>query len=459
MGELDKRNWDAWENVLTGHGTSRDKRTSSRIGAVRQTVDRQTLEDIFAGDDIAARMALKPASDMTRAGWTLEIGDDLEARDAVLSKLGELGAAKHLKEGLTWATVYGGGMIFVGADDRAGDSVDALAEPLDMGRLQSVEYLETYDRFELDIHSEYTAEDVASGSASVGKVGKPKAYRLRSQTSPRGQATTQDLVIHESRWIRLDGPITPRERKRRNDGWNDSAYTRIEQVLADFGIGWGGAAHLLADWAVGVFKMQGLAEAIASDSSGLVLDRIGIMDMCKSTVRMLPLDETEEYQRMQTPVQGMSDLLDRFMIRMAAAADMPVTVLFGRSPAGMNATGESDIRIWYDQVASRQEAELRSPLERLVELITASAEGPTGGQVPDEIALAFNPLWQPTQKETTETRKIQADADAVYIDTGVASPDEIARSRFGGEEYSYETTIDLDAEPAPAAEPEPEPEA
>jgi hypothetical protein len=49
-----------------------------------------------------------------------------------------------------------------------------------------------------------------------------------------------------------------------------------------------------------------------------------------------------------------------------------------------------------------------------------------------------------TEKEQAEVRKIQADTDAIYIDTGVVAEDEITYSRFGGGEYSTDTILDLE---------------
>lgn len=42
---------------------------------------------------------------------------------------------------------------------------------------------------------------------------------------------------------------------------------------------------------------------------------------------------------------GLPDVYDRVMMDVAGAARTPVTKLFGRSPAGMNATGESDLKM------------------------------------------------------------------------------------------------------------------
>ncbi len=51
------------------------------------------------------------------------------------------------------------------------------------------------------------------------------------------------------------------------------------------------------------------------------------------------------------------------------------------------------------------------------------------------------PLWQLTEKEKAETRKIQADTDAVYLDRQVLKSTEVRSSRFGGDTYSSETVL------------------
>src|SRR5690606_930445 len=44
---------------------------------------------------------------------------------------------------------------------------------------------------------------------------------------------------------------------------------------------------------------------------------------------------------------GINDIYESFMLDVSGAAQIPVTKLFGRSPAGFQATGESDLRNYY----------------------------------------------------------------------------------------------------------------
>jgi hypothetical protein len=84
---------------------------------------------------------------------------------------------------------------------------------------------------------------------------------------------------------------------------------------------------------------------------------------------------------------------------------------------------------------------LRQPSERLTFLTMKSSEGPTkGAEIPDW-SIKFVPLWQPTEAEVIKMRKEQAETDERYINSNVLEPAEVAISRFGGDEYSVETTL------------------
>lgn len=447
-----------WSNVTSGHGTSRDRRMQTQIKPVNATMSYGEIDDLYAGDDLAAKIVDKPAEDMVRKWISLSVTSDdgesdTDTSDAILQDLNRLDAMGMMRKALTWARAYGGALVFIGADEGGGDASD-LSQPLDMGRVREIKYLEVYDRFEVDINSYYTAED-PEDLQDIEKLGRPKTYTIN--TAEAGTAALATIPIHETRFLRFDGPLTARRRRNRQNGWNDSVYTRISQLLADFGISWASASFLLSDFSQAVFKMKGLGEAVSTDQGDLVLARMEIMDMCRSTVRTVPIDaDDEDYQRHQTPITGLPELLEIFMFRMSSAARIPATVLFGRSPAGMSATGESDLSIWYDQVGSMQETDLRPKLTHLIELVMSAAQGPTSGSIPESWEYAFNPLWQMSEKETAEAHKTQAETDQIYIENQVVTPDEIAKSRYGGEIYSYETHIDSEArEAAVAQDPEP----
>lgn len=449
---------DGWENTITGHRTARDKITGARIQSVAPSTDRQSLEDIYHGDDLGARIVDELVGEMLRKwirlnvtmGDRADVEDNVNAASDMIDALDALCARAKLKEALTWAQVFGGSIIFIGADDGGGNDIESMAQPLRKNAIRSIKFLEVYDRWDVDIEDEYS-------DPLESKFGQPKTYRIQNSGSVRGTANLPELVIHESRTIRFDGVRVNRRRLLRNNGWHDSIYTRIDQVLADFGISWSSASHLLADFAQMIFTSPGLGASLAMDGEGVLLDRMQTMDMCRSTVRMIPIDEGESLERKSTPISGMPELLDRFILRMAAAARMPVTKLFGQSPSGLSVTAEGDLTFWYDRVESQQDSDLRKQLEYLIELLWLAKDGPTGGVEPESWALDFETLWQLSQLEEVQARKTQAEIDQIYMDGGVLMKDEVAQSRFGGDRYSFETQLDDELREQEEPEPEPEP--
>ena len=131
---------------------------------------------------------------------------------------------------------------------------------------------------------------------------------------------------------------------------------------------------------------------------------------------------------------------------------MPVAVLLGRSPAGLNATGDADTRGWDDVVDGERRTVLLPALERVVRLLLLSREGPTRGVEPEGWSVVLPPLRTPTPSEDAALRKAVADTDVAYVQAGVLAPEEVARSRFRPEGWSAETSVDLEARDAPPAD-------
>lgn len=419
---------DGWVNVLSGFGTSDDKRTSTKFGT--ECLASVEAADLWRGDDMAARIVEDIPAEMYREGIEFTCEDD-DATAAVHEELERLAAVDCLVHGGEFERAYGGAAIFPVINDSTGD----LALPLSESTISEIKHLQVFEAEELYPHRFYT--DIRSP-----KFGEPEVYQYVPISAPG--ASTQPLTyIHESRLITFPGiRVTRRQLPGSAYGWGDSVFNRVWRVLSDFGIAWSSAAVLLHEFAVGVMSMDGLAQLLGTeDGEKMVIARLKGMMLGKSTIKSLLVDSKDKYSREQTPVTGLPDLLDKFWTRLAAAANMPVTRLSGMSPGGLNSTGESDTRAWYDTIAVHQHRAMPR-VRRLVHLILLAKSGPTRGKVPPGWQVKFKPLWQPSEKEIAEARKLQAETDKIYIEAQVIDPDDVAESRFGEDGYSHETTID-----------------
>ena len=248
--------------------------------------------------------------------------------------------------------------------------------------------------------------------------------------------------IHETRVIRFDGAPADNLKRRQLAGWTPSVLQRPYAVLRDFAASFQAAANLLVDASQGVFKMKGVIDAIASGEVQNLQTRMQLTDMMRSSARALILDveEGEEFSRVPTALGGIPDMLDRFMMRVAAAGDTPVSILFGRSAAGMNATGDLDVRMFYDTIASDQENILEPALRRLYAMLQNVI-----GQKGKDFKIVFRPLWQPTDLEQAALELSVAQKDKIYLDAAAILPEEVALNRWASGKFSSQTTLSPEA--------------
>jgi len=435
---------DGWVNLLTGLGSTRDKRYNAEFTA--DQVDDGTAREYWRGNDIAARIIEVPPQEMLRAGWDLRIqtedddtvGQTADLAEEVQGATEDLQLDETLERALQYERAYGGSAIFPIINDGNED----LQEPFDLEGLISLSHFLVLEPRELVPVTWY--DDITKP-----KYGDPEVYRLTPVT--QGVIAPANVLIHESRLLVFPGVRVSRSQVANGrQGWGDSVLTRVNTVLRDFGVAWESVAAILQDFSQAVYKIIGLANMLASDDKKTFQNRMAAMDLSRSVMRAIVLDTEEDFERKPTPLTGIPETLDKFATRLAAAADMPVTLLMGVSPAGLNATGESDRAFFYDRISRLQRTKLRPRLEQVLKMIfQARMLGPEGKpgigtSEPPVWSVQWKPLWEPSEKEVIETRKMQADADGVYLDRGVLLPEEVAISRFGGDEYSAKTQIDIE---------------
>ena len=126
------------------------------------------------------------------------------------------------------------------------------------------------------------------------------------------------------------------------------------------------------------------------------------------------------------------------MMDMAGAAEIPATKLFGRSPQGLNATGEADLRNYYDMIAQMQERILRPALEKLLPVMAISC----WGYVPDDFEIVFEPVMTSSPAERAElVQKMAGDVIEGYKCGLFTREQAIAELKSRGEEMGVYTKV------------------
>lgn len=439
--------YDGWENTITGLGIfGRDKRLGAAF--TPDLVSQEICEQTWRGDDMFARMIETVPNEGLREGFEISVEGDKALCEALDEEHRRLDTREIARKAWQYARAYGGAGILLGADDGETN----LELPLNEDRIREFKSLAVFTPREL--HPARYYSDILDP-----RYGNVAVYRLLPWYAPPGADVRAFPLIHESRIARLPGEETSRRARLTNiqPGWEDSILVRVGQVISDFQAAWQGASIILQDFAPPVLKLKGLAKILAAqkDASDTALTtRARMLELSRSIARTTIIDSEEEYGRETVNVTGYADLLEKLMLRLAAAAQMPVSLLFGQAPAGLTATGDSDIRWFYDQVAAMQERKLRPVLNRITELMLKAKAGPSRGIIPENWDIRFHPLWQMGKDDETKLRYQQAQADALYIQNQVLTPEEVAKSRFGGDAYSLETQLDIPNREAMSTEPD-----
>lgn len=424
---------DGYTNGVTGLGSrTQDKATFATFQRDCK-LDCETLQTMYSNDGIVKRICTTVPQEAMRQGFELKVGknntEDQDAINRLERELERLNAPEKIKEAMIWARVFGGAVVYMGIDDGKAESSE-----VDFNKIKEVNFLTVLDRRDLVPHTYY--DDPLSP-----KFNDPKTYKVVAVGRGGTDSRSFNVEIHESRLMVFEGTLTPRREKARNNGWGHSLIQSVEPALKQYLVTVQSLAHLMQDSYQGVFKIEGLMDMVSS-SGNTVLERMAQVDWNRSNARALVLDaESEDFARDNISFGSMPEVLDRMYLNLSAYTGIPVTFLMGQSPSGLNATGESDIRIFYDSVKSLQISEIKPNIERLVKALMVSRRGVTNGQELQDWRIEFNPLWQQTEKEKAETRRVQAEADSMYLDRGVLTAQEVADSRFGSGEYSLETNI------------------
>lgn len=414
---------DGWMNVITGLGIcGRDKKQSSFF-RISNVFNRSELDQMYRSDGVLRLIIDLFAQEMIRQGW--EVEGDTEGK--IVAKLEELKVNQAMTNLIKWARLFGGSVCIMGIADGL-----PLDQPVDERGIRDVQWLRVFDRYQA-----YSRDGTFESDLNSPNYGYPNVYTINDNR------TGAIFFVHYSRILRMDWNILPPRWQNFNQGWGDPLIQTIYEELRNYSTAFSNTATIFEDFVNSVLYIPNLAAIMASQCGDQsVMQRLNILNLAKSNTNTAILDGDERYEKLTTNVSGIADLLDRFMLALSAVTRIPVSLLFGRSPAGLNATGENDVRNFYDAVKQEQESKLRGVLEKLIRYIMISKDGPFNGVEPENWSLQFIPLWQNTEEQDALTRKLVAETDAIYIDRGVLDPNEVAISRFGGNKWSMNTQID-----------------
>lgn len=226
--------------------------------------------------------------------------------------------------------------------------------------------------------------------------------------------------------IRFDAIKVPFTQLRENNYFSDSVLDRLYDSIINFITTTQGAASIVHESTVDVVKVKNLMNYLTtSEGEKNIKKRFALAKLLKSFNNMMLLDTEEDYTQQNQTFAGLPDLIDRYAKMLSAATDIPATRFLGTSASGLNATGEGDLKNYYDMVKSLQETDYGPKLDYFDQIMLASLQF----ELPEDTDLSyeFNSLFQMTPKEQAEVDNLNATTMQTYYDMDVLTSSMIAK--------------------------------
>ena len=348
-------------NVASGLGGPSDKGDTTFFKPT-YIANKHQLEIIYNESWAAAKFVDLPIDDMF-IRWRKWMTPDKGIVKAIGDAENEYETQLHLADSMKAGRLFGTG-LFVIATNNSG-----LELPLNINTMKQDDLANifVYDRYDCSV--------VERGMNPYKKetFNKPMYYII---TDPE----IGDMKVHHSRVLRFEGKrsITTR-------GWSyfydrdwgvSEIIPAMAPIIQEAGTA-AGAAHLVQESSIAVIKTAGfrdvnMGEGDMDDPQAGIIG--GNLNDYKSIYRMLFLDVSDEFERIEVNFTGIPELMDTNFQHLAAVASIPATRFLGTPPVGFNATGDSDMANYAIHVQSMQEKLLKYKLVML-DMVLAKTMG------------------------------------------------------------------------------------
>lgn len=437
---------DSFQNVLARTGVGMPNiMEGTAYPLTRLTKDYNTMNSLYRNSWLARRIIDIIPKDMLK-NWVKYTSDISPEQIDAIHKMERTTRLKaSLLRGLNWGRLYGGaaGLIMLEGQE------EILDEPLDLDSVMPGDFkgLLIVDRWS-GVYPQLQLVD----NISSPEFGLPEIYRFQDQ------AKKENYEVHHSRIIRFVGDDLPEWEKQAESYWGASKIEAVFEELKKRDNTSANIANIIFQANLKIIKMADLGELLIGSNEKTQQDlyqTIQAQSWLMNNFGMYIMSKEDDFQNINSKFEGLNDIYESFMMDVSGAAQIPVTRLFGRSPAGLNATGESDSQNYYGVVEDDQEAHLRPVLEKLLPIMCLSVLG----DIPDDMDFVFNPVHTVSDKDKGESVKWKTDAIYGAHDRGLIS-DQTGMKELKElqEEYGVFTNItdeDIEAASNEIVKPEP----
>lgn len=374
----------------------------------RITRDFNMLNALYRENWIIRRIIDTIPGDMLKNGISITSELDPSLLQQFERELRRTQLIYKLRLGLKWSRLYGGALAVMLVRGQGYN----LKEPLEIERILPDDFqgLMVFDRWNGINPSDELVSDITDA-----EYGLPAYYSI---TDP---ATGTLIKVHHSRCLRFIGNDLPYWEELAEMHWGASVVESVfDELKKRDNVSWN-IAQLTFMANLRVLKMNDLGQLLSTTdttSQQELYRTVQAQNTLMNSMGLMMLDASDGLETHQYTFGGLAECYEQFILDIAGAAEIPVTKLFGRSPSGMNATGESDLQNYYDMIAEKQETLLRPVFNKLLPVICMSVFG----MVPDDLDFEFDPVMEPTDEERSELAKTGTDIVVSAVNAGLVSP-------------------------------------
>ncbi len=397
------------------------------------TANTELLTAMYRTDWLCKRIIDMPTEDMTRAWYTIASGID----ESDLHEISRLEARHSVKQemanAIRWARLYGGALALIVIRDEE----DKLDQPIDMemllpGCFQGLLVLDRTQGIMPSAELESNLDDP--------DFGLPMYYDVNMDSGMYGGR----IRIHHSRVLRFVGRELPHLETVSENYWGASEMEHIHEELLKRSATSANIAQLVFQANISTLKMGDFGERLAvgsDEEKAEVFRAIEAENRFRTSYGLQLLSSKDSLETHPYSFGGLSEIYEQFMMDMAGAAEIPATKLFGRSPSGMNATGESDLRNYYESIAQMQERMLRPALEKLVPIEAVSALG----YAPNDLEIIFEPVMTSSPEARANIMNTMSQPVIQAFEKGLISrEDAIAELKARGSSMGFWTKVHME---------------
>lgn len=395
---------DGYMNLMSRTGIGANNMVSQyTYGFNMLTNDRMRLESMYRGSWIVGAVIDSVAEDMTRGGVSITGSIEPDKISKIQTKLTRLGVWRAILESIKWGRLYGGAIAAVVIDGQDPST------PLDISTVSTGQFrgLKVYDRWALSASNTMVEFGMDAGL--------PVHYDVIADILTK---KLSGVRWHHSRVIRFVGIQLPVWQAMQTEYWGESVIERMNDRIVAFDAATMGASNLVEKAHLRVLMIKGLRDTFneGGHAEDILSRSFNTMRQLQSNEGLTVLDAEDSYQPHTYSFGGLSDIILQFGQQISGATGIPLVRLFGQSPAGLNSTGESDLRMYYDHILSQQESRLRDGMLLVLRVMYRSL---FGQDAPDDFDFEFSTLWQTSEKEKADISAVVTDTIIKAYDAGI----------------------------------------